>query len=78
MDSEAEVNRLHHERNVWRGLAIGLAAALVLLISLGGIGVLLLTKRTAMRAEEEARARVFQERVRAEAVRQAAEKQKAK
>ena len=74
MDSEAEVNGLRHERNVWRGMAIGLAAALVLLISLGGLGALLLAKRSAMRAEEEARARVFQERVDAEVVRQAAEK----
>ena len=74
------IRRIQHERNVWRGIAIGLAAVLVLLVTLGALGGLLLAKRSqhAMRAEAEARMQAIEERDRAEAARQAAEKQKAK
>jgi hypothetical protein len=92
MFSEADetIHRLRHEKNVWRGIAIGLAATLVLLITLGGVGGLLMAKRSQVatmfaleereraeqaRMEAEQAAKVAaQERRRAEAARQAAEK----
>jgi len=48
------IRHLQHEKNVWRGIAIGLAATLVLLITLGvGLSFLMVRQSTAqaMRAE---------------------------
>jgi hypothetical protein len=76
-ESDNTIRRLQHERNIWRGIAIGLAATLVLLIGLGGVGSLLLVKRSqAARMEAEAQ-RDLAERARLEA-RQGAEERKAK
>ena len=50
------IRRLQHERNVWRGIAIGLAAVLVLLLALGAVGGVFLAERNeAVRAEGELR-----------------------
>jgi hypothetical protein len=80
-ESDDTIRRLEHQKNVWRGIAIGLGATLVLLMVLG-LGGLFLAKQSHLRAAraEEAmmRALVVQEREAAEAARRAAEKRKAK
>jgi hypothetical protein len=71
MNNEAQ--RLRHERNVWRAIAIGLAATLVVLMTIGG-GAALLTvirnRREAVRAEI-AMVEAAQERLQAEQVMEA-------
>jgi len=83
-ESDDAIRRLQHEKNVWRAIAIGLAATLVLLVALGAVGGILLATRSqhqAMRAEaammDALQQREQAERARLEAQR-AAEKQKAK
>jgi hypothetical protein len=79
-ESDDTTRRLQHEKNVWRGIAIGLAATLVLLTALAGIAGLFLAKRSqhqAMRADE-AMMRAVQDREAVEAARRAAERAKAK
>jgi hypothetical protein len=67
-EADETIYRLQHEKNVWRGIAIGLAAVLVLLLAVGVFGGLLLatSSQRAMRAEADAR-------MQAEEVRRAAE-----
>jgi hypothetical protein len=71
-----EVNRrLQHEKNVWRGIAIGLAATLVLMLVLAGGFTFFLLNRSraqAMRAEHAAR-EAQEQRHQAERVRMQAE-----
>jgi hypothetical protein len=76
--------RLQHEKGVWRGIAIGLAGTLVLLLALAGVfGLMILrgTKVQAMRAEE-ARMEALHARDQAEQARmeaqRAVERRKAK
>jgi hypothetical protein len=74
MFSEAEADetiyRLQHEKNVWRGIAIGLGVALMMLVAIGVVGGVFLAKRSQLQAlREEA---VMQEALQ-EAERQAAE-----
>jgi hypothetical protein len=75
-EPEDAIRHLQHEKNVWRGIAIGLGATLVLLIMLA-VGLSFLTfqegKVQAIRAEE-ARMQALAERDLAEAARQAAQK----
>jgi hypothetical protein len=74
-ESGDTIRRLKHEKNVWRGIAIGLAATLVLLMALGAIAGVFLARRSqleAMRAEQ-ARMEAMEERDRAAAERKAAE-----
>jgi hypothetical protein len=68
MNSEA--NRLRHEKNVWRGIAIGLAATLVLLLSLGGVAALLMVARSRQEAvrAEIAMVEAAQQRIEAQAM----------
>jgi hypothetical protein len=70
------IRRMQHEKSVWRGIAIGLAATLVLLMALGGVGGLLLAKRSQHEARraDEAVIRAMEERDRAAAERKAAER----
>jgi UPF0716 family protein affecting phage T7 exclusion len=80
-EPDEAIRRLQHEKNVWRGIAIGLAATLILLMAVGALGGVFLVKRTQFRAAraEEAEMRAVQEAERqAEQARRAAEKQKAK
>ena len=56
MGPDDAIGHLQHERNVWRGIAIGLAAVLVLLLALGAVGGVFLAERNeAVRAEGELR-----------------------
>jgi UPF0716 family protein affecting phage T7 exclusion len=77
-EPDEAIRRLQHEKSVWRAIAIGLAATLVLLLALGAIAGLFLAKRTQHMRAEEAMMRAMQERDRVEAERRAAEGQKAK
>jgi len=75
--TDDSIRRLQHEKNVWRGIAIGLAATLILLIVVGvGLSFLMVRQtrvHAAIRAEE-ARMHALQERDRAEAARQEAQR----
>jgi hypothetical protein len=78
VDNEWDIHRLRREKNVWRGIAIGLASGLVLVLAVGLIGGVFLAKRSqleAMRAEE-AVLRAVQELDRAEAAKEAAEQKR--
>jgi len=80
-EPDETIRRLQHEKNVWRGIAIGLVAVLILLMALGAIGGVFLARRSQLQAAraDEAAMRAMQERDRAAAeARRAAEKQKAK
>jgi hypothetical protein len=82
MTSE-ETNRLQHQKNVWRGIALGLAATLILLLGIGVVGGVFLAKRNheAMHAEDamrQAMEEAEKARMIADEARRAAEKQKAK
>jgi Flp pilus assembly protein protease CpaA len=75
-ESDDTIRRLEHEKNVWRGIAIGLGATLLLLLVLGGAGGLLLARsqHQAMRAEEAAMREAVQQRDQAERARMAAQR----
>jgi hypothetical protein len=49
---EVEIQRLKHEKNVWRGIALGLVVTLILLLAFGFVGAVFLTKASRMRAME--------------------------
>jgi hypothetical protein len=55
---DATMRRLQHEKNVWRGIAIGLATTLVLILVLAGGFTFFMLSRSraqAMRAEDAMR-----------------------
>ena len=58
--------RLQRERNLWRGIAIAFAVLLVMLLGLGGIGGLLLAKRSQAVLAERARMEAMRQREQAE------------
>jgi uncharacterized protein HemX len=71
MNSEPDeaIRQLQHEKNVWRGIAIGLAATLVLLIALVGVAALFFGIRSRQEAAraEVAMVEAAQQRLQAEA-----------
>jgi hypothetical protein len=75
MQPDDTIRRLQHEKNVWRGIAIGLAVTLILLVALGATTGLFLAKLRAARAEEAAM-QAMQERDRAEVEKQKAAQEK--
>jgi hypothetical protein len=79
-DPDDPIRRLQHQKNVWRGIAIGLAATLVLLLVLGGIAGLFLVTRShqARRAEQAAMEAMQQQRDLAQRAKMEAQKQKGK
>jgi hypothetical protein len=78
-EPEDMIRRLQHEKNVWRGIAIGLGSTLLLLLVLAAVFSLTLLRQSraqAMRAEA-AMMQAEQERQRAEeAQREAVEQQR--